>query len=129
MKITTIRCVISLTLVCESITISLKTRGHELGKFDAGGVVQMIVKADLDTCRRGMEAYVGKRVRLRSSGGRKRTIIQEGVLENCYPNVFTVRCSKHNAYQEMISYSYIDILTRVVEINIEPDAERCEMIH
>jgi len=89
----------------------------------------MIVKADLDTCRRGMEAYVGKRVRLRSSGGRKRTIIQEGILENCYPNVFTVRCSKLNAYQEMISYSYIDILTRVVEINIEPDAEHFEKIH
>ncbi|MEA4889271.1 MAG: Veg family protein [Clostridiaceae bacterium] len=90
----------------------------------------MIVKADLDVCRKGMEAYVGKRVKLKSSGGRKRTIVQEGILDSCYPNVFTVRCSKKNAYQEMISYSYIDILTRVVEIAIEPDLEcRCEMVH
>ena len=89
----------------------------------------MIVKADLDTCRKGMEAYVGKKVRLRSNGGRKRTIIQEGILESCYPNVFTVRCSKCNAYQEMVSYSYIDILTRVVEINIEPDADRGDRGH
>lgn len=90
----------------------------------------MIVKADLDVCRRGMEAYVGKRVKLKSNGGRKRTIIQEGILDNCYPNVFTVRCSKKNAYQEMISFSYIDILTRVVEIDIEPEIEcRCELIH
>jgi uncharacterized protein Veg len=87
----------------------------------------MIVKADLDTCRKGMEAYVGKKVRLRSSGGRKRTIVQEGILDSCYPNVFTVRCSKCNAYQEMVSYSYVDILTRVVEIAIEPDADRCEL--
>lgn len=87
----------------------------------------MIVKADLDTCRKGMEAYVGKKVRLRSSGGRKRTIVQEGILDSCYPNVFTVRCSKCNAYQEMVSYSYIDILTRVVEINVDPDNDRCEL--
>ncbi len=87
----------------------------------------MIVKADLDTCRKGIEAYVGKKVRLRSSGGRKRTIVQEGILDRCYPNVFTVRCSKCNAYQEMVSYSYIDVLTRVVEIAIEPEASGLEL--
>jgi uncharacterized protein Veg len=87
----------------------------------------MIVKADLDSCRKGIEAYVGKKVRLRSSGGRKRTIVQEGILDSCYPNVFTVRCSKRNAYQEMVSFSYVDILTRVVEIAFEPDPDRCEL--
>ena len=79
----------------------------------------MIVKADLDTCRKGMEAFVGKKVKLRSSGGRKRMIVQEGILESCYPNVFTVRCSKSNVYSEMISYSYVDILTRAVEIDVD----------
>ncbi len=79
----------------------------------------MIVRDDVDSCREGMSAYVGKRVRLRSSGGRKRTIVQEGILDRCYPNVFTVRCCGHNSYQEMISYSYVDVLTRVVEIAVE----------
>ena len=79
----------------------------------------MIVRNDVDSCRKGMEAHVGKRIRLRSNGGRKRTIIQEGILDNCYPNVFTVRCSKHNSYQEMVSYSYVDVLTRTVEVAIE----------
>lgn len=89
----------------------------------------MIVKSDLDVCRKGMEAYVGKWVKLKSSGGRKRTIVQEGILDSCYPNVFMVRCSKKNAYQEMVSFSYIDVLTRVVEIAVEPDGEcRCERI-
>ncbi|MGI6334523.1 MAG: Veg family protein [Saccharofermentanales bacterium] len=83
----------------------------------------MIVKADLDICRKGIQAHVGKRVRLRSNGGRKRTIIQEGVLENCYPNVFTVRCSKLNSYQGMVTYSYVDVLTRNVEIVVEPHDE------
>ena len=81
----------------------------------------MIVKSDLDTCRKDMQTYVGRKVRLKSNGGRKRTIVQVGVLDCCYPNVFTVRCLKPNAYQEMVSYSYVDILTRVVEIAVESD--------
>ena len=89
----------------------------------------MIVKADLDTCRKGMEANVGKKIKLRSSGGRKRTIIQEGILDSCYPNVFTVRCSKRDTYQEMVSFSYIDILTRVVEVAVESDPDRCDLAH
>jgi uncharacterized protein Veg len=79
----------------------------------------MIVRNDVDSCRRGMEAYVGKKVRLESNGGRKRKIVQEGILENCYPNVFTVRCLSQNSYQETISYTYVDVLTRVVEIAVE----------
>lgn len=101
------------------------------GKSVAGGGVRMIVKTDLDICRRGMQSYIGKRIKLRSNGGRKRTIVQEGILDRCYPNVFTVRCAKKNAsYQETVSFSYIDILTRVVEIAIEPDVDqRCELVH
>lgn len=83
----------------------------------------MIAKADLDDCRKDMEACIGKTIKLKSNGGRKRTVIQVGVLDCCYPNVFTVRCPKNNAYQETVSYSYIDILTRVVEVDMNPDME------
>lgn len=78
----------------------------------------MIVKTDLDACKRDLENFIGRKIRLTSNGGRKRTIIHEGVLDHCYPNVFTVRCPGKNAgnYQEIVSYSYVDILTKVVEI-------------
>ncbi len=78
----------------------------------------MIVKTDLDACKRDLENFIGRKIRLTSNGGRKRTIIHEGVLDHCYPNVFTVRCSGRNTdnYQEIVSYSYVDILTKVVEI-------------
>ncbi len=78
----------------------------------------MIVKTDLDACKRDLENFIGRKIRLTSNGGRKRTIIHEGVLDHCYPNVFTVRCPGRNAgnYQEIVSYSYVDILTKVVEI-------------
>ena len=78
----------------------------------------MIVKSDIDACKRGLEEHIGRRIRLTSNGGRKRMIIHEGVLDHCYPNVFTVRCSRPagNAAHEIISYSYVDILTKVVRI-------------
>ena len=79
-------------------------------------VSQMIVRNELENCRKDLEANIGKCVRLRSSGGRKRTIVQEGVIESCYPNVFTVRCNRRNSYQEMVSFSYVDVLTHVVEV-------------
>lgn len=82
----------------------------------------MIVRDDVDSCRKGMSAYLGRKVRLKSSGGRKRTIVQEGILENCYPNVFTVRCNGRYSYPEMISYSYVDVLTRVVEVAVEANS-------
>jgi uncharacterized protein Veg len=87
----------------------------------------MIVKSDLESCRKDMQSNIGKRIRLRSNGGRKRTIIQEGVLDSCYPNVFTVRCSKVNKHSELVSFTYIDVLTRVVEIAVEAEAEACKM--
>ncbi|MGI6076620.1 MAG: Veg family protein [Fastidiosipilaceae bacterium] len=83
----------------------------------------MIVKADIDQCRRDLEACLGRKVRLRTSGGRKRVIIREGILENCYPNVFTVRCVRDNENTELLSYSYVDILTETVEVAVEPDPE------
>lgn len=84
----------------------------------------MIVKTDLEACKHDLETFVGRRIRLTSNGGRKRIIVHEGVLDHCYPNVFTIRCSRRSAdgLSEIISYSYVDVLTKVVEIAAVPVA-------
>ncbi|MDI9470907.1 MAG: Veg family protein [Bacillota bacterium] len=79
----------------------------------------MIIKTDLEQCRRDMEACIGRRVRLKTSGGRKRVIIHEGVLKNCYPNVFTVLCREGERNEEIVSFSYVDVLTATVEVAVE----------
>ena len=78
----------------------------------------MIVKTDVDECKKSLEAYIGRTVRLTSNGGRKRIIVHEGILDHCYPNMFTVKCDRKAPYstQETVSYSYIDVLTKVVHI-------------
>ena len=84
----------------------------------------MIVKSDLEACKHDLETFVGRRIRLTSNGGRKRIIVHEGVLDHCYPNVFTIRCNRRNVdgVSEVISYSYVDVLTKVVEIAAVPVA-------
>ena len=78
----------------------------------------MIVKTDVDECKKRLEEYIGRTVRLTSNGGRKRIIVHEGVLDHCYPNMFTVKCNRKvaSSSQEVVSYSYIDVLTKVVHI-------------
>ncbi len=79
----------------------------------------MIIRSDLDMCRSKLQSMIGKQVRLTSNGGRKRLIIHEGVIENCYPNVFTVRCLRASDNDfEIVSYSYVDVLTRAVRVAV-----------
>ena len=78
----------------------------------------MIVKTDLDKCREMLKSYIGQQVRLTSNGGRKRIVVREGIVDSCYPNVFTVRCPRGGRSQELLSYSYVDVLTSVVEVSV-----------
>ena len=83
----------------------------------------MIIKSDLDSCRTRLQSMIGSTVRLSSNGGRKRIIVHEGVVDNCYPNVFTVRCRRESdGAFEIVSYSYIDVLTRAVRIAVPEQA-------
>ena len=81
----------------------------------------MIIKSDIDMCKGKLETLIGKRVRLTSNGGRKRLIIYEGIVECCYPNVFTMRCDNEAGKQSIVSFSYIDVLTRAVRIKVEAE--------
>ena len=76
----------------------------------------MIVKSDMASCRAELEAHLGQRIMLKSNGGRRRTVIHQGFLENCSSNVFTVCCPVSPSYSEHVSFSYVDLLTKVVEI-------------
>ena len=70
----------------------------------------------LSQIRRELESCVGKRIMLKANKGRKKTFIKEGIIENVYPSIFTVRFD--NDSSRKVSYNYTDILTRTVEIKI-----------
>lgn len=83
----------------------------------------MIISSDLARCREKFESLIGRRVVLKTNGGRKRIITYVGLVEKCYPNVFTVKCERKPGEYSVVSFSYIDVLTRTVRVGIVPASE------
>lgn len=74
--------------------------------------------------RRDLEACRGQRLRLQAYRGRQKVIVREGILEQTYPNVFTIRLVDNDAPVKRVSYSYSDVLTKTVEISFCEESER-----
>lgn len=65
-----------------------------------------------------VEENIGRRVILRADRGRKRIVTKEGVIENAFQDVFTVRISNDFDRARTVSYTYTDILTSTVTLTI-----------
>ncbi|RLL41690.1 ABC transporter permease [Oceanobacillus piezotolerans] len=67
--------------------------------------------------KQGLECQVGRRLKLKANGGRRKTIIRSGVLAETYPSVFIIELDQDENAFERVSYSYADVLTETVEID------------
>lgn len=68
----------------------------------------------LDSIKRDIEKHVGQKVILKANGGRRKTLINNGVIEKTYPSIFVIRLD--NDTQRKVTYSYSDVLTKTVQI-------------
>jgi len=75
-------------------------------------------KNTITQIRKELENCVGKRIQLKANKGRKKIFIREGIVENVYPSIFTVKFENDFNSSRKVSYSYTDILTRTVEIKV-----------
>ncbi|UOQ83843.1 biofilm formation stimulator Veg [Gracilibacillus salinarum] len=73
--------------------------------------------------KQGLDGNVGKRLRIKANGGRKKTIERYGTLAETYPSVFIVELDQEENAFERVSYSYADILTETVELNFTEELE------
>ncbi|MGP4042526.1 biofilm formation stimulator Veg [Gracilibacillus sp. D59] len=73
--------------------------------------------------KQGLDGNVGKRLRIKANGGRKKTIERYGTLAETYPSVFIVELDQDENAFERVSYSYADILTETVELNFTEELE------
>ncbi len=79
----------------------------------------------LDNIRMSLEKHLGKKIILKANKGRKQIMTKKGILENVYPSVFIVKLeASGNGYQR-VSYSYSDLLTENVKLQVfkEPKIE------
>ncbi|WP_226038378.1 biofilm formation stimulator Veg [Aquibacillus saliphilus] len=74
--------------------------------------------------KHGLDGQIGKRLKLKANGGRRKTIERYGTLSETYPSVFTVELDQQENAFERVSYSYADVLTETVELNFIDDMSK-----
>ncbi|MBI4744069.1 MAG: Veg family protein [Actinobacteria bacterium] len=70
----------------------------------------------MNKIKNDLEGHVGGKMRLKANMGRCKIIEKEGVLEEVHPNLFIIKVEEEKNRYRRISYSYVDVLTRSVEL-------------
>jgi len=79
----------------------------------------MFDKNDLTRVKSDIESNVGNKVTLTAKKGRKKFIVRQGIIESTYSSVFVVKLEVDDDQipsNRRVSYNYIDILTKTVEV-------------
>ena len=75
----------------------------------------MICKADIANLKTDILEKVGQKIIVKGSLGRSRAFEKEATIEKAYPNIFSV---KYEENDRNVTYSYTDVLTRTIEVDV-----------
>lgn len=75
---------------------------------------------DIDKVRASVFQQCGSRVLIRLDRGRNKVDVQEGVIQNAYPSVFTILVNDEITGNppQLLSFSYTDIITREIRMKL-----------
>lgn len=77
------------------------------------GVCMEKVKT-IASIKNDIEQHVGDNVTLKANGGRKKILINDGIIDSVYPSIFVIRLNCDT--QRTVTYSYSDVLTKTVQL-------------
>lgn len=75
----------------------------------------MICKSDITNLKTDIGDMIGQKIIVKGSLGRSKSFEKEATIEKAYENIFVV---KYDENQRNTTYSYTDVLTRTVELDI-----------
>ena len=75
----------------------------------------MICKSDIASLKTDIFEKVGQKIIVKGSLGRSKAFEKEATIEKAYPNIFVV---KYEENDRNVTYSYTDVLTRTVEVDV-----------
>jgi len=75
----------------------------------------MIYKDDIANLKTDIKEKIGQKIIVKGTLGRSKFFEKEAVIEKAYPNLFIVKYEENN---RNVTYSYTDILTRTVEVQV-----------
>ena len=77
----------------------------------------MFERSDVLHVRNDIQKIIGSRVRLETNKGRHKSVVNQGIISNVYPSIFTVQLEGSETSRKL-SFSYTDVLTNTVEITL-----------
>ena len=75
----------------------------------------MILPNDITNLKTDITDKIGQKIIVKGTLGRSRFFEKEATIEKTYPNLFVV---KYDDEERNVTYSYKDVLTRTVEVNV-----------
>ena len=72
---------------------------------------------ELERIKQEMERNIGKKVWVKAKRGRSKSVVNEGVINQTFPSVFTIQI-QDDGTTGVLSYTYGDSLTRNLELKI-----------
>ena len=77
-------------------------------------------RTDIEKVRASVHQQCGSKVMIQLDRGRNKIDVQEGVIVDAYPSVFTILVSDQNKDNppQLLSFSYTDIITRDIRMKL-----------
>ncbi len=75
----------------------------------------MICKKNITDLKTDIGEKIGQKVIVKGSLGRSKSFEKEATIEKAYSNIFVI---KYNENSQNVTYSYTDVLTRTVELQV-----------
>ena len=85
----------------------------------------MICTSDIMNLKSDILGKIGQKIIVKGSLGRNRFFEKEATIEKAYPNIFTI---KYVEGSRNATYSYTDVLTRTVELEVLDGDSYCPLI-
>lgn len=75
---------------------------------------------DINKVRASVHQQCGSKVMIQLDRGRNKIDVQEGVIQNAYPSVFTILINDQNKDNppQLLSFSYTDIITKDIRMKL-----------
>lgn len=77
-------------------------------------------QTDINKVRASVHQQCGSKVMIQLDRGRNKIDVQEGVIQDAYPSVFTILVKNQNEDNppQLLSFSYTDIITRDIRMKL-----------
>lgn len=72
----------------------------------------MKIPCSVEVIKENFKDKKGSEIKFVVKKGRKKYVVQNGVISDVYPSIFTIKTNNSN-----LSFSYIDVFTKTIELS------------